>query len=413
MAKQANELKSEEQAAPAAQAAVTPAPAPAPETYKVRVLLVEDNADMLRLMGDILSGMGHAAMSASNGRDALKLLLDEKPDVVITDHRMAGLTGLELLREARKRGCEAEFVVVTAFEERDLIVECVRQRASGFIRKPFNLQEFRDATAPVLERARLRLENQRLEERLKAAARLSEMGKTVAAIVHELRTPLTYVKGSVHLVSRIMEAFLKDGKLRARDVNGISGAEAETMLRESCADAERGCKLLESIIGSYRRFAAQTGKLERVPLAELVREAVLISRHDADKSVRVVTELDSAAPEVECKPLEIVQVLVNLLKNAYRASLAAPAPTVEISTSARVGTDGLLAEIAVQDNGPGVQAEKRGEIFGDFVTGASDGLGLGLGISRRIATGHGGEILVEDSRLGGAKFVLLLPAAEN
>ena len=133
----------------------------------------------------------------------------------------------------------------------------------------------------------------------------------------------------------------------------------------------------------------------------------------ADKTLRVEMDLDPGLPDVAMDTARIEQVLTNLLTNAIR--YGHEEGVVRVGSMRCQAPDAQAVEIYVEDDGPGIGAADRERVFEPYVRGdhASDraGLGIGLAICHRILASHGGSIRVEESLLGGARFVFELPFA--
>jgi len=126
-------------------------------------------------------------------------------------------------------------------------------------------------------------------------------------------------------------------------------------------------------------------------------------------NVKVETDLDEAAPPVLGLGQELMQVVLHLVNNAEQAVRGRAPGIIRITTRARDGWVRML----VDDSGPGVRPEIRNRIFEPFFSTRSpdEGSGLGLTVCQRVVSELGGRIRVEDSDLGGARFVVELPAA--
>jgi two-component system sensor kinase FixL len=111
--------------------------------------------------------------------------------------------------------------------------------------------------------------------------------------------------------------------------------------------------------------------------------------------------------EVEADPIEIQQVVVNLVRNARDALADRPRREIVIETRNK---DSQGVEIVVSDSGPGISAELADRVFEPFYTSKNDGLGIGLGICKSIIESHGGRIWVGQSSMGGATVHFDLPA---
>jgi two-component system sensor kinase FixL len=178
---------------------------------------------------------------------------------------------------------------------------------------------------------------------------------------------------------------------------------SDPMLAKACEEAER----LSAIVSNMRRFAERRPPNRRpVELPPLVDDALALALLNNSHRVRLVRADDAKVPTVAADPVQIQQVVVNLVRNALRAVSDRPGGEIRVSIVARGGG----VEVVVEDNGPGVAPDERAELFAAFAGAARDGLGLGLAISRAIAESHGGALRLAPQRLGrGAAFVLRLP----
>ena len=139
-------------------------------------------------------------------------------------------------------------------------------------------------------------------------------------------------------------------------------------------------------------------------LLSLVQESVASSRASRDLPGKVAVTVDVAPTiEVNIEPVQMQQVLINLLRNASSAMGGKGALTI----SARV--EGRIAELAVSDSGPGLSTDALESLFTAFAPSASGGLGIGLSLARTIVEAQGGTIHASNRPEGGAVFCLKLP----
>ncbi|HSP26391.1 MAG TPA: HAMP domain-containing sensor histidine kinase [Saliniramus sp.] len=120
----------------------------------------------------------------------------------------------------------------------------------------------------------------------------------------------------------------------------------------------------------------------------------------------VVRDYRQDLPQIEVDPVQIQQVVVNLVRNAYEAVKSCKGGRIEIATAA----DEKSVTLTIGDNGPGIPEDRMVDLFQAFKTGKRSGMGLGLAISRTIAQTHGGDLSVDPGGGGrGATFVIRLP----
>jgi two-component system OmpR family sensor kinase len=205
---------------------------------------------------------------------------------------------------------------------------------------------------------------------------------------HELRSPLTAIRGQIEVLGR-------EERPSAADVHRVEA----TVL----AEMQRVERLVEDMLALARLDEGAAPALRVIDAGALLREL-------AARDPGGATEVEElAAGTVAADPDLIAQVVRNLLANAHRH--AGPGGRVVLSARAA----GRSLSIAVDDDGPGIPAPERERVFDRFHRSdeardrASGGSGLGLAIARAIVEGHGGEIGVDDSPLGGARVRFTLP----
>jgi C4-dicarboxylate-specific signal transduction histidine kinase len=227
------------------------------------------------------------------------------------------------------------------------------------------------------------------------AARLSTLGEMAAGLAHELNQPLAaIVSWATGCLVRI-EAGTADIDTLAHVVSEISD------------EALRAAEVLRRI----REFA-RTGELkrERVDPNELVRGAARLAGGDARRGgVDVALALAEDVPAVDVDRVQISQVVVNLLLNAFEAMGGTKRADrrVEVTTTHAADT----VEVTIRDSGEGLAAAVQNTLFDPFVTTKEEGLGLGLAISRRIVEAHGGRLWATPNDGPGTVFHFTLPIA--
>jgi PAS domain S-box-containing protein len=248
----------------------------------------------------------------------------------------------------------------------------------------------------VTERRRAAELERALEVERQTAARLREVDEMkntfLQAVSHDLRTPLAAILG-------IAVTLEQEGVV-------VAEGEVRQLASRIAANARRLDKIVNDLLDIDRlgRGIVEPS-LEEVDVAELVRNLMQIS--DAVRARDVVVETEPTVADVDVAKVE--RIVENLLANAARHT---PDPT-RIWVGVRPEDDGVL--ISVEDDGPGIPASMREEIFEPFRQGPnvpqhSPGVGVGLALVARFAELHGGRAWVEDRDGGGAAFRVWLPA---
>ena len=256
----------------------------------------------------------------------------------------------------------------------------------------------RDITAAKAAEASLKDAETRLQEvnaELLHASRLSVMGQMASTMAHELNQPLTavtnYLEAGRHLIA-----------------SGVGSTERITDLMEKAvAQAQRAGEVIRRL----RQFVSK-GETERTSqnLNQLVEQTLALGLVGARQAgVRVSLELDRNLPPVVVDPVQIQQVMLNLVRNAIEAMEVTDRRELTITTRA-VGAE---IETCVADTGPGIAPELLDRLFQPFVTTKKTGMGLGLSICREIVEAHHGHLTVAGRASGGTIFRLTLPKANG
>ena len=201
------------------------------------------------------------------------------------------------------------------------------------------------------------------------------------SVSHELRTPLTAIRGHV---AALLEGVIEDPELRHSSLETV---EAETQRLERLVG-----DILDLAKLDTNRFTVTT---EEVDMAALVEQAYDRYRDEAQRrSIDYRQKLD-ARPVIVSDGDRVLQVVGNLLSNAFRATPDGGRITLELAQ--RNGT----VHVAVEDTGPGIPAEARERLFRPFVSNVSGGTGLGLAIAKELSIALGGRIDLESERRRG------------
>ncbi|MFL6499518.1 MAG: ATP-binding protein [Candidatus Udaeobacter sp.] len=241
-------------------------------------------------------------------------------------------------------------------------------------------------------------ETHRHREQINRLSRVSLLGEMTASLAHELNQPLS--------------AIITNANAGMRSID--KGKEDPGMLREILVDVEADGRRAHDIIRNVRNTIKKSHPaLRRIDLNELVAKVAHIVRPDAvAHSCELKTSLATNLPLIEGDPVQIQQVLVNLVSNALDAMRQTPPDRrkVEVSTAANGDNE---VHVSVRDHGTGIRTEVHERLFDRFFTTKEQGLGMGLAIVRSIVESHGGDIQAENVRGGGARFYFTLPVKKK
>jgi signal transduction histidine kinase len=235
-----------------------------------------------------------------------------------------------------------------------------------------------------------RTDELRAQRELIAREKLATVGEIASGVAHEVNNPLTAIRMEAELLGTAQ----KD-------------PETEASARAIVREVDRAASIVRSLLQLARRSDTTPTSVQ---VNDLLRDVAEIrGRVLRAENVDVQSELDPAAPAVLALGQELMQVVFNLVLNAEHAVRKLSPAVIRLTTQAR---DGWL-RFTVEDSGPGVPIDIRGRIFDPFFSTKSpdEGSGLGLAICQRVVSALGGRIRLEESALGGARFVVELPAA--
>jgi len=361
-----------------------------PSPRIARVLIVDDNAELVDNLREILEGAGYAVRSAGTFAEALAAS-QEGFDVALVDLRLPDGDGTLLAPQLKEESPDGEVVLLTGFATLESAVAAVRAGACAYLVKPCAPQELLVTVEQAMRQVRLHSEKRELARRAQMAEKLAAVGTMTAGLSHEIRNPLN----AAALQLSVLE----------RRVQRLPSGSQETLL-EPLHLVRDEIRRLDHILEDFLQFARprefRAQKVKVVPVLDRVLD--LLEGAAQQRDVRVLREF-SAVPAVAGDEERLRQVVMNLALNALEA-----VPNGGwLRVSCAPAEDPDLVEIVVDDGGAGVPPEIRERVFEPFFTTKAKGSGLGLPIVHAIVTQHGGTIEVDGAPEGGARFVLRIP----
>jgi len=279
----------------------------------------------------------------------------------------------------------------------DVIGPVKISRSGGFRELEAGLQEMESHIGMVVERLQQR------EREVLRSEQLAAVGQLAAGMAHELRNPLMPMK------------MLVQAAVERDDGTGLRGQQLRVV--------EEEIGRLEKSIQDFLDFA-RPPKLEKMRLdaRQAIEQTIeLVSGRAERQRIQIQTDVPCEPLMVEADAVQLRQVLLNLLLNAFDAlpeggqvfvSLARSRPPTAINDSTTAWA-AKWALISIRDSGPGLPTDVLDRIFEPFVSTKETGTGLGLSICHRIVDAHGGRITAENSPQGGAMFSIYLPPQQT
>ncbi|MCD6327706.1 response regulator [bacterium] len=441
----------------------------APSKYKL--LVVDDEPHVLETIIDVLEdGDEEGTMEffpASSGEEALEMLEDRNGDIdlVITDQRMPGMSGAQLLAQLRKQYPLIGSVVISGYAEFEDMRNAFRSGVFDYIKKPYDEDNLLAVVRSALEKAILRKQNEGLAEELRTknellrdantnlehrvnertkelkeslvrlvsmqqqliqTEKMSSLGQLVAGIAHEINNPATSVyagaealesnveelMGFIERYNDLLEAVEQgDSNAAKRAAEELSDSEedVEYLLEEglpwSIRSMKEGAVRIKDIVRNLKTFSRiDEAEVKHANINDGIRTTLKLVHHEFKNRI-AVHEAFGDIPQLECYPGQLNQVFMNLFVNAAQAIDGEGDLWIETSVS----DDSIV--VKVRDSGAGIPKEKVDDIFNPFFTTkpVGQGTGLGLSISFGIVKKHGGSIEVESEVGKGTEFTVTLP----
>jgi len=227
-------------------------------------------------------------------------------------------------------------------------------------------------------------------------SRVAVMGELAASVAHELNQPLSGIISNASAGQR----FIDRGDVDLR--------ELRELLADIVADGRRAGDVIRGIQTMVKKGCTTR---RRVNLNDLVMNVARMIRPNAmHRSCEVQTLLDPNLSPIDADPIQLQQVLINLVINAFDAMRNTPFSRRKVVIATERNGDGAIC-LSVRDYGTGILEETRERLFDNFFTTKAEGLGMGLGIVRSIVESHAGTVAVENVDGGGARFHFTLPAS--
>ena len=399
------------------------------ESFENTVLIVDDEVEILNLMETLLEMNGFKVVRADSGEEALVVAKDLSLAAVVSDYRMPGINGVDLLSRLKLRHSNTPMIIATGFADVDIAIDAINKGGVyKLIKKPWDpfelLQEVKAAVdfrnsekSRKILAEKLKEQNEILEERvsertselnevitdlqeanetitqtyqhLLQSDKLATLGLMAGTVAHDIANPLTVVMARARLI--LMKNELNEKTLE--DMNIII----------------KSAKKIEKLIFSITGFAKKSGnEFSNFNVLDVLNESlVMLSKSLKVNSIELIKKYEIEDPIVWGDPNKIEQVFTNIIQNALQAMENNGNLDIEV-----IKIDKII-RVIIGDSGPGIPANKISEIFEAFYTTKKEGTGLGLNICKRIMEEHDGVINVESVLGEGTQFRIDLPLESN
>ncbi len=411
------------------------------------ILIVDDEPINVALFSAQLKSASYSTICANSGEQALCMIEESRPDLILLDVMMPGMSGFEVAAELKSRSSTRNIpiIVITALDDRASRLRALESGAEEFLTKPvlkaellmrvrnlLKLKKYQDFLAEQSNRLEEQIEvgNLRLSEtmeKLVQSEKLASIGQLAAGVAHEINNPIGFVKSNMGS----LEAYVADlrGALDLYEaVESLLPSDAEAVLRlrefktrtdlafirddiqHLISESQEGIARVAKIIQDLKAFARSDSNSTwvQINLHDCLDSALTIANNEIKYRADIVKEYGTL-PDIEGLPTQLGQVFLNLLVNAAQAiGDHAERGTITLRSGCK-GPHHVWVEI--DDTGCGMTSAQQKRIFEPFFTTKPVGLGTGLGlsISYGIVQRHGGDIVVNSSPGQGSSFRIELP----
>jgi signal transduction histidine kinase len=380
------------------------------------VLIADDEPDIRRFLKMQLEDV--EVIEASDGAEALDLVRNRLPQLVLLDYMMPEVDGVEVCRRIREdpttRGVAV--IVLTARADEVTKMSALRAGANDFLTKPFSTAELALRLDNQISMARIRREMIDLNTELQTALeqikeneaiivrneKLAALGRMSAGIIHEINNPLNYASAGLHALDTFTRSVPEEDQEDYIDI---------------LKDIREGVERVSQIVIDLRKFTHDEKAINGdADLAEVVGRAKRMVGHQVGKEIEFQLKAPHHAP-ICGNPNQLVQVFINFFQNsidAIQMRIAAHGGDAgRIDVSLDPSDRGWL--VTIRDNGIGIPPEDMKKIFDPFFTSkeVGKGMGLGLSITHRILLAHDAVVEVESRPAEFTRFQIAFPAQDS
>jgi signal transduction histidine kinase len=401
-----------------------------------KVLIVDDEPEVLTLLGIILRKRGYCPVECLTGQEAMEQIQKRSFCLGLIDVLLPDMDGLEIIKEAKKRNPLAEMIVMTGCNRIDIAIKAVKYQAYDFLLKPIESELLYCSLGRAKEMINLKLKDlihkrnlewmvEERSQRLIQAEKQAIIGNSIQGIVHNILNPLTVIAGRVELLKAELEQISNKDE-DANNINESSDSHGSDILetlkkfgQDITAIYQNSQKIFHIVDNILKKYTLEReSSPSYIDINNLIIQEMeffksdLYFKHQVKKSY----DLDPTVGKVNMVYSHLSQVLDNLVKNGIEAMYESEKKEITIRTY----QDDERIFLSVKDTGIGIPENLKEKVFEPFFstkTSLGDsstqrrrvGYGLGLHSCLELLKPYGGDIWLESEPGLGSELTIVLP----
>ncbi len=387
-------------------------------TFRDHLILYVDDERANRVVFEVTFGKKFKLKCVESAEEALAFLAHEAVAVIVTDQRMTGMSGDELLRRVKELSPDTVRMILTAYSDLEPILNAVNEGlVARYVIKPWDRAELDETLAWALEAFVAGRQNSALQLRLVQTERLRTLGQVSASVLHDLNQPVMAVSMSADPLKDLSRIAPLLARLGAGETVALTADDRMVLghlsedLPELAVSLASCAQFMSDLMKQMRQFQRHdtapptSSEVAPVPVIKL---ALSMCRSGSMVSgSKLLYEGPAELPRVRATSTDMLQVFVNLVRNAQQALEEHGIVQGRVTIQAVV--DEHTVSFTVHDNGPGIPPEVLARLGTPFYTTRESGTGLGVAQCKRLVGRLGGDLRIESAPGSGTAVYFTLP----
>jgi signal transduction histidine kinase len=343
----------------------------------MNILVIDDEIDQVETVKRGLRGKGYAVFQATDPCEALdRLHGDTRIDMLITDYIMPSMNGIELLEIVRKGHPTLPVIMMTAYGNKELLVNAIHNNCDGYIEKPFTL----DQLLKEIERAKANASRH---------DHCNEVIESIPMFIHQINNPIMAISGTAELAMLSLD----------------NPHAVKKYMKRIIASIKEVSKLNKRMLNSAKDIKSE---VHGIDIVSVINDCInMFYDLILTKNIRLDKEFPNLQIMVTGSKLDFEQLFKNIILNSIESMQGKEKGTLKITIKLQQHTQTVV--ISLEDTGCGISKDKIGKIFDSYFTQKQNGTGLGLAVVKKVIERYNGRIEVESEAGEWTKFKVYLP----